>query len=285
MADYRDLLKWAEMQIRQSGSEVARLDAEYLMAAVLGYDSRSQIYLHRDELSQDQKNQFEGYVERRLMHEPVAHILGKTEFWSLPFTVTKDTLIPRADSETLVAHVVEELSAQDAPYILDLGTGSGCLILSVLHELKGASGIAVDQSWGALSVARDNAVALELAARVDFIESDWFTGLAPEKHQFDCIVSNPPYIPTHDCQQLMPDVKDYEPMTALDGGADGLQDYRYIIRHAKDYLKPGGLLAVECGIGQADDIVSLFKQGDFQKVAIRHDLPGVARVVSGRLCE
>lgn len=283
MTGVGESLKWAEIQLRAAGSDAARLDADWLLAFALGYTSRNQIYTHKEALTRVQKTAFEAAVDRRMTLEPVAYITGSTEFWSLEFKVTKDTLIPRPDSETLVDHVLPALREANQPRLLDLGTGSGCLLLSLLSELPAASGIGLDKSPAALVVAGRNGAALGLADRAEFRASDWFQALTPQDGKFDVILSNPPYIPTAECKKLMRDVRDYEPLSALDGGKDGLRDYRSICRSAKKWLKPQGTLAFECGFDQADELVALMGAAGFSSVTKVKDLAGIDRVVSGEM--
>lgn len=273
----------ATAQLVEAGIETARLDAEILLSHVLGC-ARMALYGKPDTpVSVAECDAFQALVTRRMTKEPVAYLTGEQEFWSLPFKVTPDTLIPRPDTETLIEVVLARMAKTRAPAIFDMGTGSGCILVSLLTEMKTASGVAVDLSQKALDVAKGNAVALGVADRADFIQGSWFDPLGEQQPLFDAIVSNPPYIPTNDLSGLMTDVKDFEPVSALDGGVDGLAPYRLIAGQSPDFLKPEGLLAVEVGIHQAQDVAALFSQNGFVDVTVSRDLGGIDRVVSGKI--
>lgn len=273
------LVKQAANILRNS--ETARLDAEYLMADVLGC-RRMELPLKTTELTVVEATRFAGYLERRKTGEPVAHILGSQEFWSLEFKVTPATLIPRPDTETLVEVALKHLGQINGGTILDMGTGSGCILLSLLSELPAFYGIGIDQSRDALSVASENAEALNLSDRTAFVESDWFSAVDIPEGGFAAIVSNPPYIPSSDIMGLMQDVRDFEPLSALDGGEDGLDPYHIIAEGAFGCLSPDGLLAVELGIHQAAEVATIFKGAGFTEIEITNDLAGIGRVVSGK---
>jgi release factor glutamine methyltransferase len=274
-------LKAATDRLAAVGIATARLDAEILLSNTLGCRRMDLLVRRSDEMDKRDLGAFEALIVRRERLEPVAYILREQEFWSLPFRVTPDTLIPRPDTETLVEVVLTAAASQRAPQILDLGTGSGCILLSLLHEMKDAVGIGVDVSDKALDVATENARALGLEGRVTFRHGSWFDPLEAES-RFDVIVSNPPYIPTADIAGLMADVREHEPMSALDGGEDGLAPYRLITRQGHAKLMPGGLLAVEVGTGQADDVARLFESAGFFDICVTPDLSGIPRVVSGK---
>jgi len=274
-------LKAAEARLAVTGIETARLDAEILMAHVLGCPRMALYGKLTAAVPQQVLSEFDALLSRRLTCEPVAYITGEQEFWSLPFKVTPDTLIPRPDTETLVETVLRQMDGLPVRRVLDLGTGSGCILLSLLHELRDALGTAVDISAGALSVAKENAVSLDLQERVEFFQGSWLAPL-DKQAQFDVIVSNPPYIPSKDMASLMADVRLYEPGSALDGGEDGLGPYRLIADQAPAFLAPGGLLAVEVGIHQAGDVMALFDAAGLVGTGKVKDLGGVERVVYGK---
>ncbi len=277
----QDLLRSATNRLAEAGIDTARLDAEILMAHALGCARMALYGRLADTGPADRVAAFRALVERRKTFEPVAYLTGEQEFWSLPFKVSPDTLIPRPDTETLVETVLQQRDGQPVRRLLDLGTGSGCIFLSLLHEFRDARGTAVDISAGALAVARQNAVALGLDGRATFLEGSWFTPLEAEQ-RFDVIVSNPPYIPSADMAGLMPDVRLYEPGSALDGGDDGLGPYRLIAAAAPVFLDTGGLLAVEVGIHQADDVLTLFDAAGLVGTGKVKDLGGIERVVYGK---
>ena len=274
------LLKDAQARLATISGGLARRDAEIMLSSVLGI-STSRLPLFDEPVSPEQLTRFEGHVGRRMTGEPVAYIVGEQEFWSLTFKVNEHTLVPRPDTETLVEVGLQNLQDAAAPRILDLGTGSGCILLSILHETPNGFGVGVDMSLGALKVAKTNAERLELAECCEFKKGDWFSPV-DEADLFDLIVSNPPYIETADMQTLMSDVRDYEPATALDGGEDGLQCYRRITADAISFLVPGGKLAVEIGIGQEGAVSRLFEDAGLVDVSVHTDLVGVNRVVAGK---
>ncbi|CAH1654946.1 peptide chain release factor N(5)-glutamine methyltransferase [Chelatococcus asaccharovorans] len=219
-------------------------------------------------------------VARRLRREPVARICGRQEFWGLPFALSAATLVPRPDTETLVEAALkamrDEGRAGSRLRILDLGTGSGCILIALLSELPAATGVGIDLSPEAARMARDNAAMNGVGERASFLVGDW---AAAVEAPFDLIVSNPPYIETGDIEALAPDVKLYDPRLALDGGPDGLAAYWRVGAEAWRLLRPGGHLFVEVGAGQAGDVGRLFAQHGLEDwVAIR-DLAGIERVI------
>lgn len=221
---------------------------------------------------------FAALVARRLKAEPVAQILGEKHFWRDVFKVSADVLTPRADSETIIETLLRQRPDHTAPLcVLDLGTGSGCLLLSILREYPNATGIGVDQSPAALAIATHNATALQLNARAVLLRSDWCSELASK---FDVVISNPPYIPTNDIASLDADVRVHEPMSALDGGADGLDCYRTIVQQLRAHTAPGSLVLFEVGMGQAEDVAALGQAAGWKLLEIATDLAGIARVVA-----
>lgn len=272
-----DLVRAAEARLASSGNTLARRDAELLLSHILGVNP-SRLPLYHDALSNEVISQFVRMVDERLIGKPVAYITGEQEFWSLTFAVNEHTLIPRPDTETLVSAGLESIVDVQNPSILDLGTGSGCVLLSLLQERGDATGVGIDLSVGALDVARQNATNHNLVMRARFLQSDWFDAIPADLH-FDLIVSNPPYIAKADIGALMPDVRDFEPVSALEGGADGLECYRKIASSVPPKLTQGGVLAVEIGIGQAQAVGSLFAASGLQVSGVRQDLSGVDRVV------
>lgn len=265
-----------------TGNPCARLDAEILLSHALGWP-QLRVYADRGHvLSAEVLAVLAGMQARRLAGEPVAYITGVQEFWGLEFKVSPDTLIPRADTETLVEVALAALKGRTAPHILDLGTGTGCILLSVVRDLPSARGVGVDKNDGAVGLARENAERLGLVSRTSFTASDWFSAVSKPEGGFDAILSNPPYIPAADIDGLMPDVRDFEPMSALEGGADGLDPYRLICAESVHYLADDGLLAVEIGIGQDQDVAALFEHAGFNGIEAHKDLAGISRVISGK---
>lgn len=254
-------------------SDTARLDAEVLMAHALG-TTRSDLLLRR--MADETPDGFGSLVERRLDHEPVAYITGGQEFFGLPFRVTPDVLIPRADSEVLVEHALAV--RPDARWVLDCGSGSGALLLAVLANLPEARGIGIDLSLGALAVARSNAEALGLDRRAALVEGDWNHAGWAERltNRFDLILANPPYV--EDEADLAPSVRGYEPAGALFAGPDGLDDYRVLVPQLAGLLASGGVALVEIGALQADAVSAIARESGFD-VDVARDLGGRARVV------
>lgn len=275
-----ELIQDAAAQLAAKGNTLARRDADLMLAHVLSIEPMS-LPLFNDTVSVGQQAIFRGMVERRLKGEPVAYIVGEQGFWSLDFYVNEHTLIPRPDTELLVEVGLQYLSEVATPSIVDLGSGSGCILLSLLSERDDASGLGVDLSAEALKVAARNANRHCLEARVRFMQGDWFGGL-PEGQVFDLIVSNPPYIPAGDIVGLMKDVKDFEPTSALDGGADGLDYYRLISRQAPGHLAESGHLAFEVGAGQSVDVCAIMKAVGYADISVYPDLAGISRVVIGK---
>jgi len=271
------VLQWTAGYLQQAGVENGRLDGELLLAAALGLD-RVGLYLNHDRpMAPAELEGFREFVKRRARREPLQYILGRTEFWSLPFKVTPAVLIPRADTEILVEEALEKAGGASA--ILDVGTGSGAIAVALAHELPAAQVVAVDCSAEALAVARENAVMNGVDGRISFREGDLF---ALETGEYDLILSNPPYIPAADIPALMPEVRDHEPRGALVGGEDGLEAYRALARQAPTLLKDKGWLLVEVGIGQAEAVAALLETAGFMHISVRSDYAGISRVVGGQ---
>jgi release factor glutamine methyltransferase len=280
-------LRAATARLRdEAASRSPRLDAELLLARALGV-ARTELLREPDRvLAEGEAAAFEGLLARRLAREPVAYILGHRAFRTIDLEVTRDVLIPRPDTETLVDVALEELRAlplagpdpEDEPLAIDIGTGSGCIALALAAEDAFVRVVATDVDPGALAVARGNAARLGLARRVEFVLSDLFHDVG--ERPFDLVVSNPPYIPADEYVALEPNVRDYEPRLALYGGVDGLDVYRRLVPGAALLLRPGGLLAVEVGAGQAEAVAGIMQAaGAFAPPQTRDDLGGVPRVV------
>lgn len=276
MTGIREILRRACAGLEAVGIETARLDAELLLAQAMGL-SRNSLLLGQDRLVVDgpSEERFAALLTRRRRREPVAHILGMREFWSLDFKVSPATLIPRPDSETLVEAGLQALAPVERPYILDLGTGSGCLLIALLHERQDAQGVGVDASAAALEIARANGGHLGVAGRIDWRQGDWFAAVHADA-RYHLIVSNPPYIPRGDFAALAPDVTAFEPLSALDGGADGLDPYRILLPQVGQYLAPGGVALFEFGIGQGEPLVAMAKAAGLAATLIP-DLTGRPR--------
>jgi release factor glutamine methyltransferase len=257
----------------------ADLDARILVGHALGLDHAALAAAAARGLGADEESAIAVLASRRLAGEPIARILGYKEFWSLPLRVDAATLVPRPESETVVEAALAAIDAGGPRSrelrIADLGTGSGALILALLSELPSAFGIGTDTSFGALAVARDNASRLALS-RARFVACDMAASL---RGPFDAIVSNPPYIASGDIATLAPDVRDFDPHLALDGGTDGLDFYRAIAAAAPTLLAPGGVLVVELGIGQAEPVADLFAAVGLAPSPPHPDLNGTLRAL------
>ncbi len=231
------------------------------------------------ELTAAQEATLDDYLARRERREPVSHILGRKGFWKIMLNVTPDVLTPRPDTETVVEYVLRDFPERAAWSILDLGVGSGAIILSILAERPAAKGLGIDVSEEALAVARDNAANLGLASRLALLRGDWTEGLG--EATFDLVVSNPPYIATEVLATLEPEVRDHEPRVALEGGADGLMHYRRLAPEILRVLKPAGRFAVEIGYDQKDAVEALFRDAGAADVSTIRDLGDRDRVVVG----
>lgn len=272
------ILNWTKQYFADKGVENPRLDAEILLCAVLKCE-RIKLYLDFERpLDEQELAQYRNYVARRAKHEPLAYILGEKAFMRNVFKVSSDTLVPRPETELLVESLVmASEKINPAPKILDIGTGSGAIIVSLLDYLPQAKGVGVDISSGALVTAKENALQIGVADRAAFLLSDLFSAV-PENKKFDIIVSNPPYIPAADIAKLAEDVQQ-EPHGALDGGEDGLDFYRRIIAQAPQYLAEEGMLAFEIGIRQSAAVCAMCCEHGLRAVAVRKDYAGIDRMV------
>jgi release factor glutamine methyltransferase len=260
------------------------LDARILVGAVLGLDLTAMIAAAGRPLTPDESIRLEDFARRRLAGEPIARILGRKEFWGLPLHLSTATLVPRPDTETVVELALEMLRAEPhrdhPPRIADIGTGSGAILLALLSELPEARGVGTDISEAALQTAHRNARGLGLASRASFIACDYAAALAGS---FDLIVSNPPYIRSAEIAGLAREVREHDPVAALDGGADGLDAYRALIPQAARLLAAQGALVVEAGLGQSGDIEGLMTAaGLISQPSVRADLAGIRRAVGSR---
>ncbi len=274
----RAALDTVARQLREGRIEEPKREARLLVAGALGL-SLSDLILRESEPLGQRAPQLAEWLTRRLAREPVSRIAGQREFYGLSLSLTPATLDPRPDTETLVEAVLVEARGGrfgSSPRVLDLGTGSGAILLALLSVLLEATGLGIDIVPEVVAGAETNARRLDLSGRATFRAGDLFEGLV---ETFSIVVSNPPYIPSGDIPALDPEVRLHDPLRALDGGADGLDFYRRISREATRYLQPGGLLAVEVGRGQAEDVARLFAVDGLQAGGIRHDLAGTARVV------
>lgn len=271
------VLQWTAEHLTHKGVENGRLDAELLLANVLELD-RVGLYLNYDRpLEGPELAAYRELVRRRAAREPLQYILGSCEFWSLPLRVSPAVLVPRADTEVLVEEALRLLPAGIGA-VLDVGTGSGAIALALAQERPELQVTGLDSSPEALAVAVENAAALGLS-RVRLVAGDL---RALPEGPWELVVSNPPYIPTGDLDGLMDEVKNFEPLGALDGGPDGLACYRALAGQATSILRPGGWLLVEVGLGQAEPVRQLFAAAGLEELLIRDDYAGIPRVVGGR---
>lgn len=267
----------ARQTLHAAGVPDARRDARLLLADLLGCDVSTVIAWPERALEASVAAAFEARIRRRAAREPVARILGVREFWSLPFLLAPETLDPRPDSELLVAALLERVSDWQAPLqVLDLGSGSGCLLLALLSELPQARGLGIDCSPAAVAMAARNADALGLAERAHFRVGDWCTGL---EQTFDLLLCNPPYIPAAEIDALEPEVAGWEPRAALNGGADGLDPYRVVVPQLDRLLTASGMAVFEHGPGQAGAIAGLLQDTERWQWQVLLDLAGRERAL------
>lgn len=269
----------AKQRLQAAGVEGPVIDARLLVEAAADATRADIVGEPRRALTDEQAARLEDFVARRERREPVSHILGRKGFWKIMLNVTPHVLTPRPDTETLVEWALRQYPDGRAFSLLDLGVGSGAIMLAILAERAAARGLGVDVSDEALAVARENAANLGLARQVALLRGDWTRGL--DDAGFDLVVSNPPYIRTAEIETLDPEVKDFEPRLALDGGPDGLDAYRLLAPEILRVLKPGGRFAVEVGHDQSADVEALFRATDATEISTLKDLANRDRVVVG----
>lgn len=272
---YREAVEFGTKCLTDAGVPDAALDAWYLLQMVCKIE-RSYYYVHGEEdITQDAQKEYEIAVQKRAEHIPLQYIIGEQEFMGLRFKVNSNVLIPRQDTETLVEQVLKIV--KPGMKVLDLCTGSGCVLISVLKNAPELTGMGSDISKTALLVAKENAKLHEVDA--EWVRSDLFDNIT---ETFDVIMANPPYIPTGEILSLMPEVRDFEPENALDGGADGLDFYRKIAGQVKDYLNPGEYVYMEIGYDQGEAVSELMRNAGFTEVEVIKDLARNDRVVKGK---
>ena len=269
----------ARQRLQAAGIDSPVIDARLLVEAAADVRRIDLVMDPHRLLTPEQEELFESYVARRERREPVARILGRKGFWKIALTLNPHVLVPRPDTETLLDVVLPVFDEYRAFNLLDLGVGSGAILLAILAERPLAKGLGIDVSEEALAVARDNAAHLGVEGRVALLRSDWTAGLADES--FDLVVSNPPYIRSGDIETLDPEVRDHEPRLALDGGPDGLDAYRLLAPEVVRVLKPGGTFAVEIGADQSSEVEALFREAGAEGVRTQKDLSQRDRVVTG----
>ena len=275
--DLDSVLRWAVSVLTDAGIDGTATDGRLLVAAAFGLSREDMLRNPGMRPDPGRITRLEGFIDRRVAREPVSRILGRREFRSLEFDIGPATLDPRPDSETLVEAVLEVAARlSHPPRLLDIGTGSGCLLLSILHELPAATGVGTDIASDAIDYARRNASKLGLDERAEFVTTNWADDV---KGRFDIVLSNPPYIPTGDIPGLSTEVAGYDPAAALDGGADGLDAYRALSSCVGPVLASPGIVVVEIGAGQAADVDAVFTAAQFCLTAKRVDLAGRERVL------
>ncbi len=270
--------KGAQARLKAAGVDSPSIDARLLLEAATGAGRVDILTDPYRELDADKIAALDAMIDRRVRREPVSRILGKKGFWKIMLNVTPDVLSPRPDTETLLDVIVRAFPPQRAFEMIDLGTGSGAILLATLMERAGARGVGTDISTEAIAVARENAANLDLNGRCTFIRTDWAAGFAEDS--FDLVVSNPPYIPTGDIPGLDLEVREHDPHLALDGGPDGLQPYRDLAPEIARILRPEGVFAVEIGWDQGAQVKALFEAAGFTGVKVVKDLGDRDRVVT-----
>ncbi len=275
---YRQMLQSLQERFKEAGIEEFVSDAWILFSAASGLDRGRYLLEQREEMPAEERERLEEFAEKRLQRIPVQHILGEQNFFGLPFYVNGDVLVPRQDTEILVEKALEKV--KDGDRLLDLCTGSGCILISLLHEAEEkdmkVKGVGLDLSEKALVLAKKNAERNTVISCSEWIKSDMFE---KAEGKYDMILSNPPYIPTAEIEKLMPEVKDHDPRMALDGDRDGLKFYRILAKEAPPFLKEGGSLFLEIGAEQAEDVTALLEENAFKEVKVVKDLAGLDRVV------
>lgn len=283
----KSVLYWGAITLQRAQIATASLDARILLQHVLNITREQLLADDKVLLTTVQHDAYQSLIAQRLDHKPVSQLIGMREFFGREFKVTGDTLDPRADSETLIEAVLaKRKNRAQALRVLDLGTGTGCLLLTILAEYPNATGLGVDISQAALDVARYNAQALAVDTRAMFLQSNWcekMSQAATEKNnktlmeRFDIVISNPPYIPSSDIASLEPSVRCHEPHLALDGGKDGMVCYREILRHMPSLLAEDGVAVIEIGAGQQPAVSAIAKEHGLHVREIKYDLGGIAR--------
>ena len=283
--NYSEIYRHGTDILSGAGIAEAALDARLLLEFITGHDTNT-LYAHPETcVSDSDAASYERLLEKRAAHIPLQHLTGECDFMGIAFAVNDSVLVPRQDSECLVEEAMRYVN--DGSDILDMCTGSGCLLLSLMHYKNGCRGTGVDISSAALEVAKKNAEALDATGALNggtvrFLEGDLFDAL-PENGKFDFIISNPPYIRSGDIEGLAPEVRDHDPHIALDGGADGLDFYRRIAEGAQAHLTRGGMIFLEIGFDQAQDVSKILYDAGFKNVEVIRDYTGHDRVVKGEV--
>jgi len=267
-------------RLKAAGVDSPAIDARLLIEAAAGVTRTDIVTDPYRILTPEQETALDGYLERRSRREPVGRIIGRQGFWKLLLNINSDVLAPRPDTETVLDVVLPAFGEYEAFDILDLGVGSGAILLAILAERPNARGLGVDISFDALAVARENAANLGLAGRMSLLRTDWAAGIGDAS--FDLVVSNPPYIPSDVIETLDPEVRNHDPRIALDGGPDGLDAYRTLAPEVMRLLRPGKMFAVEIGYDQSEVVEAMFRKAGAIEVRTVKDLGLRDRVVTGR---
>ena len=276
----KDVLSWTVNYLKKKGFEDPKLDVEYLLAFVLK-TTRMNLYLQLDRpMSQKELSVFKQLVKKRLQHVPIQYITRRAYIWKYEFFVDEGVFIPRRETEILIEVAISSLKRAESSFILDVGCGTGCVILSILKDLEHIRGIAVDISKKAMEVFRKNVKALGVGNRVEGVVGDVFEVFS-ENSKFDAVVSNPPYIKSEEIERLALEIKYHEPKEAIDGGKDGLSFIRKLVKFAYPRIKEGGFLALEVGYNQSKAVKFLMEHTGFKKIRMEKDLSGIERVVQG----
>lgn len=270
------IINKATKTLKDSNIDNPKLESILLLSYLTSFSKEKIIFYPENLISKTVEKKFFNLVDRRKKHEPISHLIKKREFYNLEFIVNSKVLDPRPDSETLITAISNKFLKDKNLKILDLGTGSGCLIITLLKIFKSWRGLAIDISYEALNVAKKNSIKHRVNSRLKIKKSDLFSNLN-NRMKFDIIISNPPYIPSFEIKNLQPEVAIYEPNLALDGGDDGLDFYRKIAYNIKKFLKKNGSVFLEIGINQEEDVIKIFEKFDFYYINYYKDLSGTIR--------
>lgn len=277
MSDVRQLLNEAAAALEKAGVAEAQLEARSLLGFAIGADRTYLLINPHTEVSADKESRFRELLARRCSREPFQHITGVQEFYGLDFRVTSDVLIPRPETEILVEAAIRFLEEKEKPTFIEVGVGSGCISVSILHNLPSATAIGLEISEAAIEIATENAMRHGVLSRFELRQSDVFSALTMEK--CDLIASNPPYISADDFETLMPEVRDFDPRNALTDEGDGLSIIRRIVEHSPRFLNENGALMMEIGFGQSDEVLAMFRPDAWSSVEVLNDLQGIPRTV------
>ncbi len=270
--------KDAALRLKKVGIKTSLLDSRMLLQEVLNINYEELLVSASRLVTEEENNKFEEYLSRRLKREPIAKILQKKDFWKYRFKTTFDTLDPRPETETLIEAVLAEYKDKNRELkILDLGTGTGCIILSLLKEFPNAKGVGVDISMEALKIASENADYLGITKRINFVKGDWLNGI---NEKFDLIVSNPPYIKAKQIDYLADEVRLYDPYVSLDGGDSGIEAYKKIVEHITTVMDKHAKVFFEIGKWQEEEVSKLIKENNLEVSEVKKDLLGIPRVIA-----